>query len=135
MNAAILTRLTADDIEEIFLAVRDSYSCEDALASLRERYKCRPPCVERYPIIVRRAEEATGCKLGNSRSKSNSFIRSLVASRLAKEGYGLCEIGRAMGRDHSSVSGMVQKIRAMLSVPEAYKEEMRIYEKFESLCG
>lgn len=106
----------------------------EVLRRLRERYAVRPPVTERHDAVLYAAIQATGRQLTATRNPADTLIRAMVAHRLRKEGYSNSEIGRAMGRDHSSVTHLDKKMRDMLSVPGAYKDEMRIYEKFESLC-
>lgn len=153
MNPAILPLLARKDIVEIAEEYQnviddevyagrnpnDTYPDAEAigrevLRRLRERYAVRPPVTERHDAVLYAAIQATGRQLTATRNPADTLIRAMVAHRLRKEGYSNSEIGRAMGRDHSSVTHLDKKMRDMLSVPGAYKEEMRIYEKFESLC-
>lgn len=107
---------------------------EEVLRRLRKKHKCLPPIGERYDIVLAAAQVAVGRQITAERSAENTLIRSLVAYRLHNDGYSYHEIGGYMRRDHSTVTHLYFKMRDMLSVPGAYKEEMRVYEKFESLC-
>ena len=37
-------------------------------------------------------------------------------------------------RNHSTITLLTNRMRNMLSVPNAYKQEVRLYEEFEGLC-
>ena len=133
MNAKVLSLLTADDVEEIFHAVQTAYSCEDALASLREKYNCKPPSVEKYEVVLRAAESATNWKLTSERNNENTIIRCFVSYQMRQEGYTFYEIAHLMQRDHSSVIYHVKRMANMLSIPEAYKKEMGMWMEFERI--
>ena len=150
MNAKILSLLTWEDIREIidtgdgllsgtemdrinYPTPGDFY--KDIILRLRAKYQCKPLCEERYLFLVKKAEEATGSKLGKSRDKWNSFLRKMVAHRLVREGYGVCEIGRAMGKDHSSVSCMAKRMDDLLYFPRVYAEENGLYAAFLNAVG
>ena len=91
-----------------------------------------PTVVERYPVLLEAAEKVFGRKLTNTSERDNILIRTFISYKLRKEGYSNGEIGRRMGRDHSSVTQMGKKMEDMLSVPEAYKYEVEKYREFES---
>lgn len=146
MRENVLTILTWDEVREI-LDTCEALSCEfnaptykgeeycrEVLSRLRKKHKCLPPIGERYDIVLAAAQVAVGRQITAERSAENTLIRSLVAFRLHNDGYSYHEIGGYMHRDHSTVTHLYFKMRDMLSVPEAYKYEMKIYDKFESLC-
>lgn len=148
MRQQLLDQLTWEDVKEIVM-VSDKLidvdvmeglpSCCDTeegyysevLSRLREKNDCRPPCSERYQLLLSKAEEAVGRKLTSERSSDNTLIRSFVAYQMRKDGYSNSEIGRKMGRDHSSVTHLVRKFNDMLSVPAAYASEMEMFRDFE----
>ena len=80
------------------------------------------------------AEQATGRKLSKERSKDNTIFRSFVAFRLRDEGYTNKDIGKMLRRDHSTVTHLCNIVRNMLSVPNAYRKEISMYERFIELC-
>jgi len=91
-----------------------------------------PTIVERYAVLLEVAEKVLGRKLTNSNESDNILIRTFISYKLRKEGYSNREIGRQMGRNHSSVTLMGKKMEDMLSVPESYKYEVGKYKEFEA---
>jgi chromosomal replication initiation ATPase DnaA len=88
---------------------------------------------ERYKQVLSVAEQTTKMKLTETREAGNALIRSIVAYRLVKEGYHYSEIGKAMGRNHSTISHYIRKVENMLSVPFAYRREICLFKEFERL--
>lgn len=88
---------------------------------------------DRYDMLVLKAEAATCKTLTKSKNASNSIIRRFVATRLFYDGYGWSEIGRLMGRRHSSVISMFRKMNDMLELPMMYKKELEQYKIFNKL--
>ena len=107
---------------------------KEVMRRLRDKYKSVMPIVERYPVVLEAAQQATGTILSNSRSRENTFVRCLVAHKLHTEGYSYHEIGKMMKRDHSTITHLFFNMADMLSVPEAYKEEIERYREFIELC-
>jgi hypothetical protein len=155
MNPDLLRHLTWQDLDEI-VAEYDAVTREsrtlaydqitwyrgddesiykEVLDRLRKKHKCLPPIGERYDTVLAAAQVAVGRQITAERNAENTLIRSLVAYRLHNDGYSYHEIGGYMHRDHSTVTHLYFKMRDMLSVPEAYKAEMKVYERFEGLCG
>ena len=93
-----------------------------------------PTVIERYAVLLEAAEKVFGRKLTDSLERENILIRTFISYKLRKEGYSNGEIGRRMNRDHSSVTHMYKKVTEMISVPNAYKDEMEKLKLFESLC-
>lgn len=93
----------------------------------------KPTVGERYLQVLSVAERASGVRLTESREAGNALIRSIVAYRLVKEGYHYSEIGKAMGRNHSTISHYVRKVENMLSVPLAYRREVQQFKRFEEM--
>ena len=154
MTKEILDQLTWMDVQEIWhttertlqsipeepgnwpeWAYNTSTRFTEALNRIRKDNNVLPPVFDRYVILIAAAEHASGYKLTDSREAWNALIRAIVAYRLVKEGYHLMEIGRAMNRNHSTVSHYIRKVDNMLSVPLAYKREIAILEEFEKLVG
>ena len=135
MNSKILSLLTEEDIREICEVADDFGTCSDVLPILRERHGCKPPSVERYEVVLRAAESATGWKLSSERTNGNALIRSFISYWMHQEGYTYSEIARLMKRDHSSVIYHTKRMENMLSVPEAYKKEMAMWREFERILN
>lgn len=154
MNTEILHLLTWEDVQEIWLttdrtlhsipeepgqwpewAMNTSTRFTEALNRIRKENKTLPQVSERYKTLVSAAERATGYSLTSTREAINSLIRSIVAYRLVKEGYHYSEIGKAMRRNHSTISHYIKKVENMLSVPNSYKREMDIFNEFVRLVG
>jgi len=147
MKLSVLTLLTWDEVQEIFtevLLVNEEHSrpfaesaseenCKDSLRRLRERYECLAPIAERYAEVLAAAEEAVGVKMNPGRNATTTTVRSFVAYKLHKEGYSYTDIGRMMGRDHSSVIHLVERKENALSVPGAYKAEAAMFVRFIKL--
>lgn len=139
MNKSILRNLTWEDVREIRTTdpggvfVSDEQFHKAVLNFLREKHSILRPIVERYPAILKAAEEATSWMLTDSRERENSLIRSFVAYKLHGDGYSFSEIGKMLKRDHSTIAHLVYRMRDMLSVPSAYKWEVQQYKRFEEL--
>lgn len=140
MRREVLNVLTSQDIDEIFDAMRSLNkdkdiipTAEDILHALLEKHQSPPSIGERFPIVLHRAEVANGMKLSRSRCKENTTLRAMVAYLLHLEGYGYTEIGRMLQRDHSTVIHLCDKMRDMLSVPYAYREEVAKWKEFKRL--
>ena len=149
MTPGILKLLTWADIQEIWLETDnvlqdiqehpEKYPGDvnvksrfiEALRVLREKKKAAPPVQERYPVVLAAAEKAVGRVLSMGREKENTLIRCFVSYRLHNEGYSFPEIGRVMKRDHSTITHLAHRMRDILSVPCAYKDEIEMYNQFE----
>lgn len=153
MNASLLRQLVWEDLVEIVTeadavfdgeaqAGRDpneSFPTPDSfytevLRRLRENHNVAPPVSDRYPVVLRAAESATGRKLTRTRESGNTIIRAFISYRLRREGYSYSEIANRMGRDHATVVYLDRKMRDMLSIPFAYQKETSQFKKFEELC-
>lgn len=141
MRQDLLKILTADDIQEILDAGQTAWeqyeepTAGNILRHLLEENGCPPSVGERFPFVLRCAEMAVGRKLSRARSEENTLIRSFVSYRLRKEGYGYSETGRMLQRDHSTVIYLCNKAQDMLSVPNAYRREVEMFNEFERLAG
>jgi hypothetical protein len=105
----------------------------EVLRRLREKYGIPPPVEERYPTVLKAAEQATSWMLTDSRERENTLIRSFVAYKLREEGYSYADIGKMMKRDHSTITHLANRMRDMLSLPNAYKWEVQQYKRFEEM--
>lgn len=105
----------------------------EVLRRLRGQNGVPPPIEERYPVVLQAAEQATSWTLTNSREKENTLVRCFIAHKLHDDGYSYTEIGKIMHRDHSTITHLVFRMRDMLSLPIAYKWEVKQYNSFEEL--
>ena len=141
MRLELLKILTAGDIQEILDAVerlREQYeepTSGNILRSLLDENECPPSVGERFPFVLSCAEIAVGRMLSRERCEDNTLIRAFVSYQLREEGYGYCEIGRMLGRDHSTVIHLYNKMSDILSVPNAYRNEIERYKEFRRLLG
>lgn len=139
MRQELLKTLTAEDIQEILDSGqllwenREEPTAANILHHLLDENDCPQSIGERFPLILKAAEQATSWKLTNSRVRENTLIRSFVAYRLRKEGYSHSEIGKMINRDHSTITHLVFRMRDMLSLPNAYKLEVEQYKRFEEM--
>ena len=143
MIKRLLKQLTWEDVREVVqaadaLLTEEEFGYEsedeyysDVLRKLRKLEDVPPPINERYPEVLNAAQSATGWKLTETRDAWNTLLRGFIAHHLRHEGYTYSEIGRALGRDHSSVMHMEQRIDDMLSLPNAYQSEVNLFRKFE----
>ena len=144
MRQGLLKLLTWEDVKEIVgVALSTPFDeptpedecCKEFLRILLKNNECPPTIGERFPFVLSCAEIAVGRKVGKERCEDNTLIRSFVSYQLRKEEYGYCEIGRMLGRDHSTVVHLYNKMSDILSVPNAYRNEMEKWKEFQRLVG
>lgn len=141
MRKDILKILTADDVQEVLDAGQQLLenfqepTAGNILHILLNENDCPPSVGERFPFVLSCAELAVGRKLSRERCEDNTLIRSFVSYILRSEGYGYNEIGKMLGRDHSTVIHLYNKMNDMLSVPYAYRKEIDMFRAFEGLLG
>lgn len=84
---------------------------------------------------VRAMERVLGHRgfLSRSRDSWNVWARNMVAFRMWRDGYRPSDIGRVLGRDHSTVAHCVRKAGEMLAMPGMYPDETEIWEKFNKI--
>ena len=146
MRKPLLKQITWEEVKEISDMIdslivpfdddektKDEVFYTEVLRRLRGQNGVPPPIEERYPGVLACAEIACGQALTDSRERENTQIRQFVAYRLHNEGYSYSEIGKMLKRDHSTVTNLVHRVRDMLSVPYAYREEVALYQEFEKL--
>lgn len=141
MRKELLKILTTDDVQEILDAGEllwknyEEPTAKRILRHLLDENECPPTIGERFPFVLSCAEIAVGRKVGKERCEDNTLIRSFVSYQLREEGFGYCEIGRMLGRDHSTVIHLYNKMSNILSVPNAYRNEIERYKEFRRLLG
>lgn len=150
MKPSVLRNLTWEEVKEVVNmadaiitpASREFPVCwaneedyyKEILRKLRGQNGVPPPIEERYPLVLRAAEQATSWMLTDSRERENTLIRQFIAYKMHGDGYSYSEIGKMMKRDHSTITNLVHRMRDMLSLPNAYKWEVQQYKRFEELC-
>lgn len=147
MIRRILKQMTWEDVREI-VRVADSLLTEekfdyedeesyylDVLRRLRKMEHVPPPISERFPEVLRAAEESVGCRLSASRRTENGLVRMFVSYILRHEGYSYAEIGSVLKRDHSTVIHMERKMDDMISLCYAYRREIDMFREFEELLA
>ena len=149
MKPSVLRNLTWEEVKEVVNmadaiitpASREFPVCwaneedyyKEILRKLRGQNGVPPPIEERYPLVLRAAEQATSWMLTDSRERENTLIRQFVAYKMHGDGYSYSEIGKMMKRDHSTITNLVHRMRDMLSLPNAYKWEVQHYKRFEEM--
>lgn len=139
MRKELLKILTADDVQEILDAgelLWNDYiepTAGNILRQLLDENDCPPSVGERFPFVLACAETVVGRKLSRERCEENTLIRSFVSYILRNEGYGYTEIGQMLGRDHSTVIHLYNRMSDMLSVPYAYRKEIDMFRALEEM--
>ena len=59
------------------------------------------------------------------------WVKTMVAYEMMQEGFTLAEIGRQIGRDHSTIIHYRHKMENALSLPQAYKDIIPVWEEFQ----
>lgn len=67
----------------------------------------------------------------HNRNASDVWARTMVAFQMLKEGYETTEVGRQMEKDHSTVIYMRKKMQDVFSLPQAYRDILEIWDKFQ----
>lgn len=96
-----------------------------------DRDLLKPNGPDRYAILLQLAEQATGHRMTGSRSRDNTDIRTLVAAEMRSEGFTLYEIGRYMGKDHSTVIHYTKLLGDALAFPNAFADLIQKYDSFK----
>lgn len=84
---------------------------------------------DRYTELIRAAVSALGLDGYDPSSRRVQFcmVRFAVALKLSEEGWSEYAIGRAMGKEHSTVHHMKKRMRDMLSLPGMYPEAAEVW--------
>lgn len=142
MKPSLLRSMTWEDVKEIVSAALSTPFYEptaeeecykEILRVLRGRNGVPQPIDERFPVVLKAAEQATSWTLTDSRERENTIIRQFVAYCLHNEGYSFSDVGKMLKRDHSTIAHLFYRMRDMLSLPHAYKWEVQQYKRFEEL--
>ena len=85
---------------------------------------------QRFATLLAIAESVTGLRNDPKRRDSQSvFLRTIIVWRMIDEGYSYTDIGRAMGKDHSTVSYFARMRKDAVSIPMACREHLTMYGK------
>ena len=154
MDKKVLSLITPEDLR-VFVAEVDSVfdeesgetilrsaypiteaCCTRAIERIRARVEAAEmePRKRRYDQLVSIAEMACCGRLTDFRNDMSVKIRALVAWRLAEEGHSRTQIGNVMGRQHSTVTALINKIKTWKSVPGFYYNELTQLNRFECLA-
>lgn len=86
--------------------------------------------VQRFATLLAIAESVTGLRNDPKRRDSQSvLLRTIIVWRMIDEGYSYSDIGRAMGKDHSTVSYFARMRKDAVSIPMAFREHLTMYGK------
>ena len=124
-----------DDLRRMCLALpyRERVLLEADLrkANIEERKRPRAE-PRRAAILLKIMEDTVGFPvLTNDRKSAAVWGRTMVAYQLSLEGMPVCEIAKQMLKDHSTVIFMRRKMADALSLPDAYKDIIEIWDKFQ----
>ena len=85
---------------------------------------------QRFATLLAIAESVTGLRNDPKRRDSQSvLLRTIIVWRMMDEGYSITDIGRAMGKDHSTVSYYARMRKDAVAIPMAFREHLTMYGK------
>ena len=85
---------------------------------------------QRLATLLAIAESVTGLRNDPKRRDSQSvLLRTIIVWRMIDEGYSYTDIGRAMGKDHSTVSYFARMRKDAVAIPMAFREHLTMYGK------
>jgi len=85
---------------------------------------------QRWDTVLFTAIGVTGYQYTTgSRDAKTVLIREIAAWRMMDEGYSISDIGRAMGKDHSTVSYYARMRKDAVAIPMAFREHLTMYGK------
>ena len=85
---------------------------------------------QRFATLLAIAESVTGLRNDPKRRDSQSvLLRTIIVWRMIDEGYSYSDIGRAMGKDHSTVSYYARMRKDAVAIPMAFREHLTMYGK------
>lgn len=115
------------------LPFKERVELRDALTGSIERDRIRHD-PDRFGVLLGYMERIVGFPIQDkSRESSHAWARAMVASQLIDEGFSTVEIGRMMGKDHSTVSYMRKKMRDALAYECAYKDIVGVWKQFQKM--
>lgn len=85
---------------------------------------------QRWDTVLFTAIRVTGKPYTTgSRDAQTVLVREIAAWRMMDEGYSISDIGRAMGKDHSTVSYYARMRKDAVAIPMAFREHLTMYGK------
>jgi len=85
---------------------------------------------QRWDTVLFTAIRVTGKPYTTgSRDAQTVLVREIAAWRMMDEGYSITDIGRAMGKDHSTVSYYARMRKDAVAIPMAFREHLTMYGK------
>ena len=85
---------------------------------------------QRRDTVLFTAIRVTGLPyITGSRDAQTVLVREIAAWRMMDEGYSISDIGRAMGKDHSTVSYYARMRKDAVAIPMAFREHLTMYGK------
>jgi hypothetical protein len=85
---------------------------------------------QRWDTVLFTAIRVTGLPyITGSRDAKTVLVREIAAWRMMDEGYYISDIGRAMGKDHSTVSYYARMRKDAVAIPMAFREHLTMYGK------
>ena len=85
---------------------------------------------QRFATLLAIAESVTGKQYTTgSRDATSVLLRTISVWRMMDEGYSISDIGRAMGKDHSTVSYYARMRKDAVAIPMAFREHLTMYGK------
>ena len=85
---------------------------------------------QRWDTVLFTAIRVTGLPyITGSRDAQTVLVREIAAWRMMDEGYSITDIGRAMGKDHSTVSYYARMRKDAVAIPMAFREHLTMYGK------
>lgn len=86
----------------------------------------------RGEFLLKKMEEILGEKIPvKSRESRYVWARAMVAYQLTQEGFTTMEVGRMIGKDHSTIIYLRDRMRDALSFRQAYWDIVKIWETFQ----
>lgn len=69
--------------------------------------------------------------LDNRRDATLVWGRAFVIWQLFKDGFTEMQIGAMMGKDHSTIHHVKEKVKTAMKYPAAYRQEMKMWTDFQ----
>lgn len=84
--------------------------------------------------VIQAMEKASGHTFDyETRRDASAWERTIVADHLLAEGYTTIEIGKALNRDHSTVTFMKGRMAKLRKYRNMYPIETKLYNKFNAI--
>ena len=114
------------------LSARDrSRLISDLIASVKTGYRTEL-CIQKCNHYVEKMNDLIGRDIRiNSKEQEVVWGRNLVAWQLFQDAFSETEIGRAMGKNHSTINYMKRQVIAMLKSPHMYINETELWYDFQ----